>query len=240
VLAFHEVRDGARFRDRLEWLRAEYDVVSLADLPTHPIADRSAVALTFDDGYGSWHETAAPILRALDLPATFFVCSGFVGLTGNRADAFRRECLGRTQWLRPLTRRELGDLAGQDRFEIGSHTRHHVDLGRPLEPARLADEIDGDRHRLEDWTARPVTRFAYPFGRTRNVSPAAVERVAGAGFRAAFTFVPGFLDDEADPFRARRDGLDERDSTALWRARLGGAYDRLYGVKERFTGEGDR
>ena len=236
MLAFHEVEDAARFRARMEWLRAEYDVVRLADLPARRPALRTVVALTFDDGYGSWHEVAAPILRALGLPATFFVCSGLVGLAGGAAEEFRRRCLGRTRPLRPLSRQELADLATDPLFEIGSHTRHHVDLGVARDPGLLADEIDGDRHRLEDWTGRPVLRFAYPFGGPRNVSPAAVERVAAAGFRAAFTFVPGFYDED-DAFRLRRDGLDDHDSTALWRAWLGGGYDRPYALKERIRRE---
>src|ERR671926_513204 len=88
VIALHETRDVGRFRAKMEWLRAHYDVVPLAELPHQAIGTRGVVALTFDDGYHSWHEVAAPILEALRLPATFFVCSGFVGLEGAEADEF--------------------------------------------------------------------------------------------------------------------------------------------------------
>jgi peptidoglycan/xylan/chitin deacetylase (PgdA/CDA1 family) len=234
VIALHEVKDARQFARKMAWLRAAYDVVPLADLATRPVGARTVVALTFDDGYGCWHEVAAPILRDLGLPATFFVCSGFVGLDDAGADEFRRRCLGRSRPLRPLSHRELVELAAEPLFEIGGHTRHHVDLGLAHAPHVLEDEIAGDRRRLEDWTGRPVPHFAYPFGGPRNLSPAAVACVKAAGFRAAFTFVPGFFDDErTDVFRVRRDGLDERDSPALWQAWLGGAYDEVYAMKER-------
>lgn len=37
-----------------------------------------SVAITFDDGYGSNHDLAYPVLREFNLPATIFVTTGFV------------------------------------------------------------------------------------------------------------------------------------------------------------------
>jgi peptidoglycan/xylan/chitin deacetylase (PgdA/CDA1 family) len=38
-----------------------------------------AVCITFDDGYRSTHDLAAPVLREFDLPATVFVTTGCIG-----------------------------------------------------------------------------------------------------------------------------------------------------------------
>jgi peptidoglycan/xylan/chitin deacetylase (PgdA/CDA1 family) len=44
-------------------------------------AEKINVVITFDDGYKSWVTNVLPALKELELPATFFVSSGFVGLT---------------------------------------------------------------------------------------------------------------------------------------------------------------
>ena len=38
----------------------------------------NSVAVTFDDGFKNNHTTAAPILKKLNIPATFYVCSGMI------------------------------------------------------------------------------------------------------------------------------------------------------------------
>ena len=231
------MKDAARFREKAIWLRDHFDVVALDALVGDDApSDRPRVALTFDDGDASWHDVAAPILVELDLPATFFVSSGFVGLAGAAAEEFCRTRLRRTRRLHPLSRAELATLAATPGCAIGSHTRRHVDLGQPWDDAVLADEIDGDRDRLADWTGRAIRFFAWPFGGRANAAPGAVEHVARAGFTDAFTFVPGPQPDGGHPYLRPRDGLDELDDVSLWDAWLRGGYDELYDWKARLLG----
>jgi peptidoglycan/xylan/chitin deacetylase (PgdA/CDA1 family) len=236
VIALHDVADAGLLRDKMAWLKEAFEVVPLDVLLREPVGARSRVAVTFDDGYASWHEVAAPVLRDLGIPAVFFVCSGFVGLDGAAAEDFCTRNLQRRLRLRPLTRRALAELARDPLFEVGGHTRHHVDLGRAWGVERLRDEIDHDRALLEDWTGEPVRFFAYPFGGPRNVSWAATGHVARSGYASAFTFMPGFAREDAHPFLLPRDGLEETAPVGLWRAWLRGGYDRLYETKARWLG----
>jgi peptidoglycan/xylan/chitin deacetylase (PgdA/CDA1 family) len=82
----------------------------------------------------------------------------------------------------PLTREMLHamDRAG---ITIGSHTRRHALLPNE-DPAVLRDEVAGSRRRLESCLGHPVTHFAYPDGAFNRQ---AVEAVAAAGYRSAFT-----------------------------------------------------
>jgi peptidoglycan/xylan/chitin deacetylase (PgdA/CDA1 family) len=233
VIALHEVKDPSRFREKVQWLRQYCEIVSLEELFWRPIGRKTMVAITFDDGYKCWHEQAAPILEELSIPAVFFLCSGFVGLEGERARQFCRERLRRQQQLSPLTRRQVHDLAGNALFEIGSHTRNHVDLGQRWDAATLEHEIEGDRQRLEEWTGKPVRWFAYPFGGLANVSSDARGYLRHLSLKSAFTYIPQFLDPDGDRLLIGRDGLDVMGSTRLWEAWLGGAYDGLYTMKER-------
>jgi len=237
VIAFHEVEDPLGFRDKIEWLNEHYEIISLNDLLLSPLRQNTQVAITFDDGYASWHQWAAPILKEFKIPAVFFVCSGFVGLNGEDAAYFRQKCLHRTQELPSLTKSQLLDLARDPLFEIGSHTVHHIDLGRQWDKRTLELEVEGDRQRLEDWIAEEVRWFAYPFGGPTKISQGAIDFLRQTPFSAAFTYIPRFWERGADRFVVGRDGLSINDPVWVWRPWLGGAYDNLYAFKAKwFTG----
>ena len=78
IVVFHEIKDPSLFREKIGWLKEHYDLVSLEDLFTLRVSDRTLIAVTFDDGYASWYDQAVPVLEELEIPAVFFVCSGFV------------------------------------------------------------------------------------------------------------------------------------------------------------------
>lgn len=229
IITLHDVPDAAGFYRRMDWLRRNYTIVPLRELLTRT-GDARQVALTFDDGYASWHEVALPVLRELGLPATFFVCSGYVGLERDTADQFARRHLRRTQMLTPLSREQLRRLAEVATFEIGSHTVHHVDL-RSLKEPELEMEIAAGRSQLEDLTGRQVSLFAYPFGESSHATPSAKTALKKAGFEWAFTIVPTFVERAYDRFSIGRDSLDVRDSERLWAGWLRGSYDTLYRIR---------
>lgn len=71
-----------RFARQLDFLSKERVVLSLASLVRlHEAgaAPPEAVAITFDDGYACNALTAAPLLEARGLPATFFLATGSIG-----------------------------------------------------------------------------------------------------------------------------------------------------------------
>lgn len=234
ALAFHEVPDLPAFRDFLDQLAAEYDILAPADWLTAPTGARTQLALTFDDGYASWHEAVAPLLEERGLPAVFFVNSGLVGLEGEEARAFTRNRLLRTRELTFIGRRELETLARHSLFEVGGHTVTHADLGRVSDPIAVRAEIAGDQARLEDWLGAQVRWFAYPFGTPGHVSATARSVVEEVGMSAAFTLAPGWWEPgKGDRFLIGRDGVDPSLPFSLWRAWLRGGYDRLYALKDR-------
>jgi peptidoglycan/xylan/chitin deacetylase (PgdA/CDA1 family) len=244
VLTFHEIapEETAAFERLLELLVAEFDPVGLETLVDSlrdgesetgpPFAGESSetgsrsVAVTFDDGFESWMETVVPALRAHDVPATFFITSGFVDAeTTAEMHAFAREHLR----LSPTTSLGWDDvraLAADSRFSIGGHTRTHTDLAA-ASPDVIESEIREDRARIEEACGTAPRFFAYPFGAPWNVSLTAREAVAAAGYDAAFTLEPGYATAESDPFRLPRDGTEPTFPPALVRARLRGSYDPI-------------
>jgi len=95
VLIYHRVTDlatdpqllavsPANFDAQMRLLARDYHPISLAELVDglkhRRVRDRSVV-VTFDDGYADNLLEAAPILEKHGVPATVFVCSGYLGGT---------------------------------------------------------------------------------------------------------------------------------------------------------------
>jgi peptidoglycan/xylan/chitin deacetylase (PgdA/CDA1 family) len=157
------------------------------------VPDR-AVAITFDDAFGSIAANAAPLLAERGREATVYAVAGSLGglndWPSQHPHALRRRLLGRAEL------RELADRG----FEIGAHGIDHAPLDRA--DAGLAQrEVVGSKQRLESDLERPVTTFAYPYGALP--SPAA-RGLVEASYQAACTTASGRAAPGADLFSLPR------------------------------------
>ncbi|MFO0587784.1 MAG: polysaccharide deacetylase family protein [Polyangiaceae bacterium] len=88
-------------------------------------------------------------------------------------------------------------------FSVEAHTVTHPILG--AESIDVATrEIAESREVLSSELRRPVNLFAYPNGKSEDMTPAVVEAVERAGFRAAFTAEFGAVTAKNDPFKVPR------------------------------------
>ncbi|WP_170319438.1 polysaccharide deacetylase family protein [Polyangium spumosum] len=152
--------------------------------------DVRSAFVTFDDGWRNQYEHALPILRALGIPATFFVTTSHL-----------REESACAKRMGPAELRALADAG----MTIGSHTRTHPDLAR-LDDTRLDDELRGSRQDLEDLLGKPVTLFAYPGG---SLSARVVRAVRRAGYEAACSSYGPARNDATSIFWMYRDVISE-------------------------------
>jgi peptidoglycan/xylan/chitin deacetylase (PgdA/CDA1 family) len=210
VVTFHRVSAApdarglsvspAAFERYCRFFRRHFRVAPLRDLVTalergEPVA--GCLAITFDDGYLDNYEQAAPVLARLGLPATFFIVTQW--MASDVVPWWDRDAGTRHPWMtwddvRALRRRG---------FDIGAHTRTHVDLGR-VSGAAAREEIGGARRELQAQLAEPVDLFAYPYGGVRHLAESNRELVRAAGFRCCCSCHGGLAPPGADPFRLRR------------------------------------
>ena len=210
VVAFHRVNDRpasnglsvsrSTFERYCRYFKDHFRVVPLREIVyrlEHGRPLDRELAITFDDGYRDNFDNAAPVLDTLSLPATFFVVTRWIGSDvvpwWDAADG------GVHPWMTwPQVR-----LLHERGFDIGAHTRTHVDLGS-AGPSEVEDEVPGARRDLEDRLGARVDLFAYPYGGRHNLHDGSRQAVKAAGFRCCCSCYGGVLTEWADPFKLPR------------------------------------
>jgi peptidoglycan/xylan/chitin deacetylase (PgdA/CDA1 family) len=139
------------FREQMRYLKKHCQVVPLRDIPqrVRAAARRPLVALTFDDGFQNNYGVALPILQELDLPATIFLATDFIGSDDTPWFCRINEALTLTSLTRLDWDGEAYDLSNrlrraeaQARFQVRLKRFHHSEL---LERARQLITALGDR-----------------------------------------------------------------------------------------------
>lgn len=226
MLTYHEVEDARLFGKQLRWLlQAGRTVVPLRDVCqwiTHgtPLPDH-AVVLTFDDGYRSQFDRAAPLLKNFGMTATFFVL-------GDRRDGHCYwEGEGMTLPERKLMdRSQLRTLLGSG-LEIGCHALSHRHLTRLNFPDREREIREG-KSRLEDDLGQAISFFSYPYGA---LDAQVVDQVRSAGFAGAVSTIRGAVRRDENPFVMRRMTVIGKPGRSEFLAYLTGAMDAYLQVR---------
>lgn len=213
VTAFHRVNDqlpsdgltcgSAKFEAFCRFFRRYFKVVPFSQQMAGIREGRpmgGTLSITFDDGYRDNFEVAAPILRKLGLPATFFVATGFIG---SRFVPFWDEGLAaQPGW---MSWDQLRTLVGQG-FEIGCHTDTHIDMGSTDE-GTVRSELELSKRKLRQELGVSTELFAYPFGGRQHINERSRELLREEGFRCCASCYGGSNAPLADPFEIRRIGI---------------------------------
>ncbi len=164
---------------------------------TNPNAySKGIVSLTFDDGWDSFYQNGKPILDTAGLKGTEYIITGPNGsaLQGLNPSTVATPTI-------PAANGGYMDLyeiqqLQADGFEIGAHTRNHVDL-TTVDSSTLTSEVSGS---VTDLTTQGlnVTTFAYPEGAVNATVEAAVK--AAPGIKAGRGITETLNDKTTDPY----------------------------------------
>jgi len=179
-----------RFEAILRAVQRRYTFVSLAEIDEllkRPRLEVPVIGLAFDDTYGCNATYAVPILKALRIPATFFVSSGYVDSDELLPEDRKRGYSG----LPNFTSAQLREMVETGLFDVQSHTVRHIDLSRTWDDATVERELVESKRALERITGRPVTRLAFPYGSRAHCSPQAIRIARSVGYERVYSFFGG-------------------------------------------------
>jgi peptidoglycan/xylan/chitin deacetylase (PgdA/CDA1 family) len=162
---------ASEFRWQIEHLKTNYDVLPLSEIVKRLAADKPlpphTAAITFDDGLRNNFDVAFPILRELDVPATMYLATGFVGtdelLWQDRLfaeiEAFdsmeldlAAHGLGKHRWENSIDRQQVFDtlLADLKRLPVDQKDRALAEVCRQTRNAGLRNPTRHD-FQLMSW-----------------------------------------------------------------------------------------
>jgi len=210
------------FEQQMQFLHDhDYSVISLndaADLLGTGTRLKKSVVITFDDGYKDFYTHAFSVLECYGFPATVFLPTQYIR---NTALPFKgRDCLTWTE-VRELRRSGI---------QFGSHTVSHPQLWG-LNQHDIERELRESKRTLEDNLGSEVRSFAYPFafpeqdGRFAQTLRGTLQTCR---YEVGVSTILGSARSSNDRFFLPRLPINSCDDTALFRAKLAGAYDWLH------------
>ena len=224
ILMYHgvEQREGPLFIDPAMFavqadaiVESRVPVLTMSEIGESLRAGRvppRAVALTFDDGFVSVLENAAPILQQRGLRATVFCVAGRLGGTNRWPTG-----LPGAPEVRLASAADVSRLVSAG-FEIGAHGADHEPLDVD-DPATIQREVADARVWLERSVGVSVRSLAYPYGALP--SPAALTAVRHE-YTTAVTTRIGRIRSSSDPYALPRVDAHYVRSPGIFRAVLNG------------------
>lgn len=200
-----------------------------------PIPEKTAV-VTFDDGFANVAVHALPILQDLQIPATVFLNTAYIGRGGPfpfdhwGLKYHRRlpvECYLPADW------RQCEQLAASGLVALGAHTHSHQDFrGRAT---AFAEDLEICLEMLRDRLGIVRPTFALPYGTPRLgfADPAFLQAARDLGTTCTLTTQPQLVVSGDDPYGWGRLNAFAWDSPASLAARLLNWYGWARGVLAR-------
>jgi len=199
VLMYHMVRNhrpGTRFNklrvppecfaQQLQWLVEHgFQFLFVSELFGSDPPPEKSVCLTFDDGFTDNLLHADPLLVQANAKATLYlVTERDEGWSSKKKLHHSDEEL---QSEPKLKDEQVQMMLDSGRWELGAHTRRHVNL-KSVGDAAAKAEIESSIKDFRDRFHVVPTTFAYPFG---IFEPHHMEMVHNAGYAGAVTTEPG-------------------------------------------------
>jgi peptidoglycan/xylan/chitin deacetylase (PgdA/CDA1 family) len=163
ILMYHSIMDNHdksvsinSFELQMKLMRKMgYQTINFSDLNKN--ITKKKFIITFDDGYENLITNVFPVLKKLEFSATCFVVTNMLNKYNvwdeNRSDYKKMKLMNIDQiyeWV-------------SNGFEIGSHTKDHLDL-TSLDINKKKEQIIDSKNFINQSLGIKITSFAYPFG----------------------------------------------------------------------------
>ena len=199
------------------------------------------MVVTLDDGFESVYTNACPVLRELNVPATVFLNTAYLGSPepfpfDPWAIANQRQAP--LDSFRALSVDQCHELIDGELIELGAHTHTHQDFRNRTDAFRSDLETNVEFLQRE-FCLNDVT-FAFPFGKPclGYVNPELVEAARQVGVCCALTTEDKLVDPTADPFTWGRFNVYDFDTPGTLAGKLKGWYSWAPRMQELFERKG--
>jgi peptidoglycan/xylan/chitin deacetylase (PgdA/CDA1 family) len=238
VLVYHRVLAGRRtsgemvgeaaFDWQMKYLKehcAPFDW--LAQSGIGDAGKRIRVMVTFDDGHRDNFTRALPIMNEHGVPGVFFLVTNFV---------FARQRIGADGTVdknggdQGPTEEELAVAEGSGWITFGNHTASHR-IVSGLDAYELDRELAESQNAFRERLGVLPELFAYPRGRSGDVSKEAIPILEKHGFKAAFTMIPGRVTRRTDPYFVPRIGVSHVNDRIVFKVKIIGLLSPLVKLK---------
>lgn len=197
-----------------------------AILKKKPISGRF-FHLSFDDGLRNVFANGKHIFRKYDLKPIIFINPDSIGLQDESAFEFTKSRLNIS---RPIQIMNWDDVNAAIDYgiDIGSHTMSHARLSEVApNSAELTEEILGSKLKIEEKTGRVCEHFAWPYGRSSDITSEAVHQVKKSGYKSCFSAIRGSVRGiETNRYRIPRHQIEDYFSPSSARVFLRGNFEK--------------
>lgn len=210
ILMYHMISDPTRpaeikyscptslFRKHMKTMKDNgFSPISLNDIEDLFYANKKlpakAFAVTFDDGFEDNYHNALPILSDLNIPATIFLTTDYIGSTNRWMQQPTFSTRQMLNWS------QVQELASNN-INIGAHTVKHPKL-TDLDIESAHTEIVHCKIIIEDKLGKPCVHFAYPYGL---FNTKLCDIVKSSGYSLACSTKSGFNNITRNPFCLHR------------------------------------
>ena len=223
-LLYHRI-DPNLFRQHLEYLQNNYNIVSLDVLRDHYLdkipLPKNSLFITFDDGWKSNYELTS-IIEEFEIPVTIFLSTGFIGTNKKPAplsvynknfDEFENFYSIEPERTM-LNLEEIREMSRIVNFQSHSVT-HSPSTYITVE--RFRSELFESKEIIEKITGKSVYAFAYPYNKANYEMGKIVE---SCGYSLARVGGRKLNKPSSNPYLINCIGVDENDSITDLRRRL--------------------
>jgi peptidoglycan/xylan/chitin deacetylase (PgdA/CDA1 family) len=226
---------SARFERQLAFYRRHFTPAGPEDIDRIIAGNWSSkkpgLLMTFDDGYRSNYDIAAPLLEVYGFRGCFFVPEAFIADSRSAADAAFSSS-GSSEPEPRMTWAECADLEARG-HRIGCHTRSHVRLSDELSAEQLVDEIAVAGRDIGDRLGHQIDDFCWVGGEEWSYGAAAYDHIRRAGYQRVFATNLLPLTPGSSPLWIERTNIEADWTMAEVRFYLSGLMDLAYAPKRR-------
>ena len=218
ILTYHSITSDQhqKFIRQMDMLKKYHPIFPGTKI--EPNDGRHYVAVTFDDGFECIIENALPELIKRNIPAMFFIPTGYLGQKPGWITDLNNKNINE-----PVMSPERLQSLQTELIKIGSHSITHRSLTQ-LQEQETMKELVGSKMYLETLLRGKINNFSFPYGAYNNT---VLELAQKAGYTSVFCSCPLFPPPKKNGFLIGRTAASPNDTALEFRLKLMGSYQWL-------------